>query len=119
MTKRLPAVSLRKEQTMPFDGSNYVSSNSVTRLLVEGRQKLEQGWCQQAMRQRGAVCMIGSFTIEDYALFREAEGLLLKAITSLGFPHSSVAQFNDDAERTKHQVINVYDLAIERSMMAA
>lgn len=104
---------------MPFDGSNYVSSSSVTRMLVEGRHKVEQGWCQQAMRQRGAVCMIGSFTINDYALFREAEALLLGAIAGFGFPHSSVAHFNDDAARTKEQVFAVYDLAIERSMMRA
>jgi hypothetical protein len=104
---------------MPFDGSNYVSSNSVTRMLVEGRQKVEQGWCRQAMRQRGAVCMIGSFTIDDYALFREAEALMLNSIASLGFAHASVAAFNDDALRTKDQVLAVYDRAIERSMMPA
>jgi hypothetical protein len=110
---------LREDQTMPFDGSNYVSGTSVTRMLVQGRQQAAQGWCQHAMRQRGLVCMIGSFTIEDYTLFTEAEGLLLKAIASLGYSHSSVAQFNDHAGRTKHQVLEVYDLAIERSMMPA
>ena len=104
---------------MPFDGSNYVSARSVTRMLVEGRQKLDQGWCQQATRKRGSVCMIGSFTIEDYAAFTRAEGLLLRAIGSLGYPHASVAQFNDDFQRTKQQVLDVYDLAIERSMMPA
>lgn len=104
---------------MPFDGGNYVSESSVTRMLVEGRQQAEYGWCQHAMRQRGSVCMIGSFTIEDYTLFTKAEGLLLRAIASLGYPHSSVAQFNDDVRRTKHQVLEVYDLAIERSMIPA
>ena len=104
---------------MPFDGSDYVSTTSITRMLMEGRQRVEQGWCQHATRQRGAVCMIGSFTIEDYSSFTKAESLLLKAMGSLGYPHSSVAGFNDDFQRTKHQVLEVYDLAIERSMMAA
>ena len=104
---------------MPFDGSDYVSGTSVTRMLVESRQQVEQGWCQHAMRRRGSVCMIGSFTIEDYALFTKAEGLLLQAISSLGYLHGSVAQFNDDGQRTKHQVLEVYDRAIERSMTAA
>jgi hypothetical protein len=104
---------------MPFDGSDYVSTTSVTRMLMEGRQKVEQGWCQHATRRRGAVCMIGSFTIEDYSSFTKAEALLLKAMGSLGYPHSSVAQFNDDFHRTKEQVLDVYDLAIERSKIAA
>ena len=104
---------------MPFDGSDYVSTTSVTRMLMEGRQKLEEGWCQHATRQRGSVCMIGSFTIEDHPSFIKAEGLLLKAMGSLGYPHGSVAQFNDDFQRTKKQVLEVYDVAIDRSMMAA
>ena len=104
---------------MPFDGSDYVSTTSATRMLMEGRQKVEQGWCQHATRQRGSVCMIGSFTIEDYSAFTAAEGLLLKAMGSLGYPHRSVPQFNDDFQRTKKQVLEVYDLAIERSMMVA
>jgi hypothetical protein len=104
---------------MPFDGSDYVSTTSITRMLMEGRQRVEQGWCQHATRQRGAVCMIGSFTIEDYSSFTKAENLLLKAMCSLGYPHASVPQFNDDGQRTKQQVLEVYDRAIERSMLAA
>ena len=104
---------------MPFDGSKYVSASPVTRMLVDSKRQVEQGWCQHATRQRGTVCMIGSFTIEDYALFTRAEGLLLDAIGGLGYPHSTVVEFNDDALRTKQQVLNVYDRAIERSMTAA
>lgn len=104
---------------MPFDGSDYISTTPVTRMLMESRQKVDQGWCQHAMRRRGSVCMIGSFTIEDYSSFTKAEGLLLKAMGSLGYPHTSVAHFNDDFQRTKKQVLEVYDLAIERSMLMA
>ena len=103
---------------MPFDGTDYITTISAARMLMEGRQKVEQGWCQHATRRRGSVCMIGSFTIEDYSSFTRAEDLLLKAIASLGYTHGSVAQFNDDFQRTKKQVLEVYDLAIERSMMA-
>jgi hypothetical protein len=104
---------------MPFDGSKSISASPVTRMLIESKRQVEQGWCQHATRRRGSVCMIGSFTIEDYALFTQAEGLLLKAMSSLGYPHTSVAQFNDDSQRTKLQVLEVYDRAIERSMIAA
>lgn len=103
---------------MPFDGSKHAFTAPVTRMLVEGKRQVEQGWCQHATRQRGAVCMIGSFTIEDHALFTKAEGLLLQAIGSLGYRHATVAQFNDDALRTKQQVLDIYDRAIQRSMTA-
>ena len=103
---------------MPFDGSTYTLASPVTRMLVDSKRQVEQGWCQHATRQRGAVCMIGSFTIEDHAVFTRAEGLLMQAIGSLGYPHSTVVQFNDDALRTKQQVLDVYDRAIGQSMTA-
>lgn len=103
---------------MPFDGSRHpVTTSPVTRMLVEGRQRLEQGWCQNAMRQRGAACMIGSLPVGDYSRFAETESRLLVAIRQLGYPHSSVAAFNDDGQRTKQQVLEVYDRAILQSMM--
>jgi hypothetical protein len=104
---------------MPFDGSKSISAAPVTQMLIESKRQVEQGWCQHATRRRGSVCMIGSFTIQDYALFSKAEDLLLKAMSSLGYPHTSVTQFNDDRLRTKPQVLEVYDRAIERSMIAA
>jgi hypothetical protein len=104
---------------MPFDGSKYISASPVTQMLIESKRQVEQGWCQHATRRRGSVCMIGSFTIQDYALFSKAEDLLLKAMSSLGYPHTSVTEFNDDRLRTKPQVLEVYDRAIERSMIAA
>ena len=101
---------------MPFDGNNYQATSSVTVMLRDGKQQVEQGWCQNSMRQRGSVCMIGALDITDYTQFVDAETLLLDAIRSLGFPHSSVAAFNDDLCRSKHQVLAVYDRAISRSM---
>ena len=103
---------------MPFDGSTYqVTTSPVTRMLVEGRQQLESGWCQNVMRQRGTVCMIGSLPIEDHAVFAETQGRLLAAICDLGYPHSSVPDFNDDSQRTQQQVLEVYDRAILQAMV--
>jgi hypothetical protein len=101
---------------MPFDGSKYVTASPVTRMLMEARQQVEQGWCQHSMRQRGSVCMIGALDINDYTQFIDAETLLLEAIRSLGHSHSSVAAFNDDLGRTKTQVLTAYDRAIDNSM---
>src|SRR5262249_21388429 len=103
-------------EPMPFDGSKYVTDSPVTQMLMDARQQVERGWCQHAMRQRGAACMIGSLAISDYGEFVDAEALLLQAIRSFGYPHSSVAAFNDDRARTKDHVLGVFDLAIEKSM---
>jgi len=59
--------------------------------------------------------MIGSLSVSDYDLFTEAEGVLLDVIRNLGHQHSSIAAFNDDPQRTKEEVMQVYDQAIANS----
>src|SRR5438552_9686927 len=102
---------------MPFDGSHSQTVLPVTQMLMEGRRQVTSGWCQGSMRQRGSACMIGSLTVSDYDLFNDAEALLLEAIRKLGYPHASVAGFNDDLHRTKQQVLDVYDRAIADSLL--
>jgi hypothetical protein len=102
---------------MPFDGANYEATSPVTQMLVEGKDRVQNGWCQQTMRQRGSVCMIGSLIIRDFDAFAQAEGLLLSAINLLGYSQRTVRDFNDDMSRTKGQVLEVYDRAIELSKL--
>jgi hypothetical protein len=104
---------------MPFDGSKYLTTSPLTKMLVEARRQLDQGWCQHRTRQRGSACMVGCLEISDYDEFIEAERLLLDAIRDLGHPQASVAAFNDAPARTKQQVLQVYDRAIQRSMIVA
>ena len=104
---------------MPFDGTNYEVIFPVTQMLIDGRDRVQSGWCQQTMRQRGSVCMIGSLRIKDFDAFVKAEGLLLNAVSLLGYPQRTVRDFNDDMSRTKGQVLEVYDKAIELSKLAA
>ena len=104
---------------MPLDSSTYFTTSPLTQMLVEGRKQLDQGWCQHRTRQRGATCMIGSLAISDYDMFIEGERLLLDAIRELGHRQASVAAFNDALGRTKLQVLEVYDHAIERSRTIA
>jgi hypothetical protein len=101
---------------MPFDGNDYERAPLVTQMLIEGRQRLENGWSQRVMRQRGSVCMIGSLAITDYEVFALAEQLILAAIHESGHTYSSVVAFNDDLCRTKEEVLEVYDTAIALSM---
>jgi len=100
---------------MPFDGTDYQILSPATHMLIDGRRRVQTGWSQRIMRQRGSVCMIGSLTITDYEVFAVAEQLILEAIHELGYAHSSVVAFNDDPCRTKEQVLEVYDLAIASS----
>jgi hypothetical protein len=104
---------------MPFDGSKGLTASPLTQMLVEARQQLANGWCQNRTRQRGSACMIGSLTVIDYGLFIDAERLLLDAIQDLGHPQASVADFNDAPGRTKDQVLQVYDHAIWQSLTVA
>ena len=104
---------------MPFDGTNYEVISPVTQMLIDGKDRVQSGWCQQIMRQRGSVCMIGSLRIKDFDAFVQAEGLLLNAANLLGYPQRTVRDFNDDMSRTKGQVLEVYDKAIELSKVAA
>jgi hypothetical protein len=101
---------------MPFDGTHYETASPVTQMLVDGRQKVQGGWCQRITRQRGSACMIGALAITDFEIFCGAERFILEAIEDLGYSHSSVASFNDELYRTKDEVLKVYDRAIELSM---
>jgi hypothetical protein len=100
---------------MPFDGTHYETASPVTQMLADGRQQLQRGWCQRITRQRGSACMIGSLEITDFEIFRLAEQFILEAIDDLGYSHSSVVSFNDDLFRTKDEILEVYDRAIELS----
>ena len=51
-------------------------------------------------------------------LFTKAEKLMREAILNLGYSYRSVADFNDALYRTKEQVLEVYDMAIELSVTA-
>ena len=103
---------------MPFDGANYEVISPITQMLIEGKDQVQSGWCQQTMRQRGSVCMIGSLKISDFDAFERAETFLMNAINLSGYAYRSVRDFNDDRSRTKGQVLDVYDKAIELSKLA-
>jgi hypothetical protein len=102
---------------MPFDGTTYEIASPVTHMLAEGKDRVQRGWCQQTMRQRGSVCIIGSLKVLDFESFVQAENLLLDAVNLLGYPQRTVRDFNDDISRTKEQVLAVYDKAIELSKL--
>ncbi len=100
---------------MPLDGSSFQIESPVTQMLSYGRRRIELGWCQQSMRLRGSVCIIGSLPVDDFQTFTRAEGFILDAIDALGYSHRSVPEFNDDVGRTKGEILEVFNAAIALS----
>ncbi len=93
---------------MPFDGTTYLP---VVELLAEGRRKIEAGWCQGKIRERGAVCMMGALRSQNFATIKAAEARLRKVILRAGFARG-IVEFNDFPGRTKGQVLAIFDAAI-------
>lgn len=94
---------------MPFDGSQL---DDVTKLLIEGRERIEQGWCQRRTRHRGAVCAVGALYPTDYGIFLLAVQRLGRAAGLESVDCGEIPHWNDAPERTKAEVLAVYDSAI-------
>lgn len=97
---------------MPFDGSNFLYQNAVTQLLIEGRARVEQGWCRHAYQKRtGEVCMAGALGVRNAlsvnVLQYDAIQRLRVAING-----RDIEEFNDARGRTKEDILEVYDRAI-------
>ena len=102
---------------MPFDGSQ--SSNPMTTILQKVRGFIEEGWCQNHLRNGSQVCVrgaifkaltgdpeLGSKLVEAY----KVEGVISKAngITS-------VVAWNNGHTQSKAGILNGLDRAIEYS----
>jgi hypothetical protein len=87
---------------MPFDGNDL---DDATKLLIEGRKRIEAGWSQyEFQNDRGAVCIEGAIRLPAY---RDAVYRLQRAIGT-----RSLVSWNDAPGRTKEEVLAVFDRAI-------
>ena len=91
---------------MPFDGSGL---DDVTKLLIEGRDRIERGWCRNRLQWNGAVCMLGAIGWGERPSARQlaARNRLARAIGTYHVP-----RWQDAPERTKTDVLAAYDAAI-------
>jgi hypothetical protein len=78
----------------------------VTQALIAGRRRIEEGWCQGAVRKRGAVCAMGAISDNVEALV-----VLYRAFGGPGIP-----RWNDMPGRSKEDVLALYDRAIALSL---
>ena len=111
---------------MRFDGHD--PCQDVTDLLIAGRAKIAAGWCKghwdrRRLTWRGwrtQYCMLGALQAaagRNDAVFQAAHRRLHNAMETLFERHrgGSIAYFQDQPERRKAHVLQVYDLAIEFS----
>lgn len=103
---------------MPFDGSQL---DDVTKLLIEGRGRIERGWCQGRFEAPGAVCMLGAirwnatWTPEAEARLpttMAARNRLSDAIGMRETDRAHIPYWNDAPGRTKDEVLAAFDKAI-------
>ncbi len=96
---------------MPFDGTNLDES---TQLLIEGRERVERGWCQGKMRGWGKVCAMGAIWPMNRIITETAyEGAYARLHRAVGGrPEWGVPQWNDVPGRTQDEVLAAFDKAI-------
>lgn len=89
---------------MPLDDSQL---DEVTKLLIEGRERIEQGWCQYATRKDGAVCMVGAIYTTVDNTYCDAVRRLQRVIDMV-----DIVVWNDAPGRTQDEVLDAFDKAI-------
>ena len=96
---------------MPFDGTKL---DETTKLLIEGRAKVERGWIQGAYCTVDGVCMTGALGYGGDGVF-DIELDILDAATKrleAATGWCPVTLWNDVPGRTQAEVIAAYDRAI-------
>ncbi len=97
---------------MPFDGTQ----SPITMALTRARALVEKGWIQKCMRSRDGVCIMGAVEhLAENLLYQRVNILLIQAITEQQGRKMLPAEYNDTPDRTKEEVLAVYDRAIELS----
>ena len=91
---------------MPFDP---VQLDDVTKLLIEGRERIERGWCKYNLQLGNAVCALGAIGWGERPSETkiEARRRLSAAVGTDRIPH-----WNDAPERTKQDILDAFDAAI-------
>lgn len=116
-------------------GGGSYSDSPVLKLLIQGRERIEKGWCQGAYRkavpgfgglwQKESYCMLGSVDWHTMDTKDKCE-TGVKAVQALGkqikdswvhgeyccHDQDRVAVYNDWQGRTKREVLHIFDLAI-------
>jgi len=105
--------------------------NDVTLRLIKGRQRIEEGWCQVEFEYEGSYCALGAVGFKDaeqssasYNKACDCSDLLYKALPrrSLQENYSKLRQitlFNDDPNRDRSEILDLFDRAIATSIIGS
>lgn len=81
-------------------------------ILIEAREKVDQGWCQASYQSGRSYCMAGAIKAVGFGRpWREIEAAL--DILSASIMDDSVIAWNDRIGRTKTEVLAAFGKAIE------
>lgn len=94
-----------------------VKVSGVVALLMAARETLVvHGWTQGAYRKGNAFCAVGALAFNDYSAsgdtVEKAKGILAKTLMVREGWALSVSSWNDTPERTKEEVLALFDEAI-------
>jgi hypothetical protein len=92
-----------------------VPLNDVQKALVEARALIERGWCQNtAHDDMGNHCMLGAVGfVTDHISGSYMFNVVRQVCDAVGGDAAAVVAWNDDPSRTKAEVLNAFDRAIE------
>ena len=123
---------------MPFDGTNF--EPEIVQMLRTARGLIEGGWTRGRLKNRKRYCLVGAYRrafeihcgLNPSVIFMEghpADRILCNAVLSglhpsappggciiSGFTTGRLAAYNDCVERTKAEVLAVYDRAIAQAI---
>lgn len=81
--------------------------------LLKAKKLVEGGWCQKSFHEGDSYCAMGALMAVETVRHSDY-GFLLEAINgSDRFNFISLTQWNDKTERTKEQVLKLFDKAIK------
>ena len=113
---------------MPFDNPGAeVELNDVTLKLIEGRQRIERGWCQERYKLNDSYCALGAIGVDEMRteeLQSSCVSYLHKFLPSFirsdaspeAEPETLIIFYNDEPNRTHSEIIDLFDRAIADSM---
>jgi hypothetical protein len=96
-----------------------VLNDEVTELLEAGLAKVKKGWCQHDwIKINGDVCALGAIgyrydSLDSDIIRRTARDVLLTLIQEKRPGYFQVGDWNDAKTRTKQDVIELYERAVE------
>jgi hypothetical protein len=111
---------------MPFDGRNQSKAAGV---LIEARNLVEEGWCRRSFMRRddqGNVryCIVGAIDaacrdgLDDELSYLRAHAVnrMVEAAGTRNRGEVGISIWNDSWRRTKEEVLQAFDRAIEKEL---